>query len=149
MDFEAVNQFINANPSNKLIKDDLDEAAKLQLFIAAAQTSLSAPRAVLRKELNAMTNVLKELGYLDNDNHVTPKGEIASRINAIDELLATELLLDGVLNGLDPIHMAALACGLAADAGAPRSAAEAPQCAPDLNDLLDQVRERNNRIKQV
>lgn len=57
--------------------------------------------------------VLRELGYVSADGTVTLKGRAACEVNSTqDELLATELLFRGVLQGLAPEEAVALMSAL-------------------------------------
>ena len=68
-----------------------------------------------------MLRRLRHLGYVDGGNLLLPKGRVACCIEGADELLATELLVGGGLNGLSVPELAAVAsCLLQADRpGAP------------------------------
>src|SRR6185369_573829 len=59
-------------------------------------------------DLKCRKRVLRRLGYLSEDDVVTIKGRVACEINAGDELVLTEMLLDGVFNDLSPEMTAAL-----------------------------------------
>jgi ATP-dependent RNA helicase DOB1 len=63
---------------------------------------------VNQKDLDAMLAVLKQLEFLDAEGMITSKGRIAAAITAGDELVITQLLLSGALDGFAPDHLAAL-----------------------------------------
>jgi len=63
-----------------------------------------------------MRTVLRQLQHVDEENVVLLKGRAAAEVEATDELLAAELLLDGTFNQLSPAAAVALcACLVAAD----------------------------------
>lgn len=43
------------------------------------------------------TEVLKDLGFIDEDSRVQLKGKVACEIHSADELVLTELILENVL----------------------------------------------------
>ena len=78
------------------------EAASLRASLAA--TALDAYRA----EAGARGRVLVAVGAIDGTGALTPKGRAAAEIDAADELLAAELMFNGVFGGLDGPRLAAL-----------------------------------------
>ncbi|KAL0250941.1 hypothetical protein GEMRC1_000155 [Eukaryota sp. GEM-RC1] len=68
---------------------------QLELAIATSQKSL------LKHELTAMTRVLRSLGFID-DNGVTSKGRVAAEMSGGEELLLSEMILDGTFVKLIP-----------------------------------------------
>ncbi|KAJ5172571.1 hypothetical protein N7492_005164 [Penicillium capsulatum] len=52
--------------------------------------------------------VLKELGFLDEQCHVQLKGKVACEIHSADELVLTELILENVLADYEPEEIVAL-----------------------------------------
>ena len=52
--------------------------------------------------------MLRKLGMIDGEGVVQIKGKAACEIDTADELLATELMLDGTFNGLDKHQLVAL-----------------------------------------
>eukprot|EP00891_Asterochloris_glomerata_P002642 jgi/Astpho2/2642/fgenesh1_pm.00049_%23_6_t len=61
-----------------------------------------------RTEAKARTAVLRKLGMIDGEGVVQIKGKAACEIDTADELLATELMLDGTFSGLDKHQLVAL-----------------------------------------
>ena len=78
------------------------EAASLRASLAA--TALDAYRA----EAGARGRVLVAVGAIDSAGALTPKGRAAAEIDAADELLAADLMFNGVFGGLDGPSLAAL-----------------------------------------
>eukprot|EP01025_Chloroclados_australasicus_P031005 TRINITY_DN3127_c0_g2_i4.p1 TRINITY_DN3127_c0_g2~~TRINITY_DN3127_c0_g2_i4.p1 ORF type:complete len:311 (-),score=44.53 TRINITY_DN3127_c0_g2_i4:450-1382(-) len=63
---------------------------------------------VFQQESKSRKKVLRRLGYIDKDDIVTSKGRAACEIDTADELLSTELLLNGTFNGLNKHQLVAL-----------------------------------------
>lgn len=51
--------------------------------------------------------VLRTLGYIDENETVCVKGRVACEVNTCEELIVTEMVLEGVLNDLEPAAIAA------------------------------------------
>lgn len=63
-------------------------------------------------EFHQRCSVLQRLGYLDADRMVTLKGRVACELNSGDEMAATEMVMGGVLLGLEPEEAVALLSAL-------------------------------------
>jgi ATP-dependent RNA helicase DOB1 len=63
---------------------------------------------VFRKDLESRVRVLRRLGHIDKHDMIMSKGRVAAEVESVDELLATELIFDGMFNSLEP----AVACAL-------------------------------------
>ncbi|KAG2430053.1 hypothetical protein HXX76_010153 [Chlamydomonas incerta] len=81
-------------------------AARAEELRAAMRTS---QLAAFREEAACRTAVLRRLGHIDEEDVVTLKGRAACEIDTADELLASELLLNGTFSGLDSHALVALA----------------------------------------
>ena len=57
-------------------------------------------KLVLNEELINMKKVLTRLNYLDKNNLVTFKGQVACYITSGDTIILTEMLFNGFLNGM-------------------------------------------------
>ena len=76
---------------------------------ALAEAARSSQVDLYRAEARRRTSVLKILGHLDKDGTLlTLKGRAAAEIDAADELLASELMFNGVFAGLDAPQLAAV-----------------------------------------
>ncbi|KAK3065687.1 hypothetical protein LTS18_002525, partial [Coniosporium uncinatum] len=53
-------------------------------------------------------NVLKDLGFIDENSRVELKGKVACEIHTADELVLTELILENVLADFEPEEIVAL-----------------------------------------
>ena len=51
--------------------------------------------------------ILKTLGYIDDNENVCVKGRVACEVNTGQELVATEMVFEGILNGLEPSEFVA------------------------------------------
>ena len=60
------------------------------------------------EELKARKRVLRRLGFTSSADIVDMKGRVACEISTGDELLLTELIFNGVFNGLAPEMCAGL-----------------------------------------
>ena len=80
----------------------VDEARALRIAAAESQ------ELVLRDDLRRMREVLKRLGHVSFDAAIALKGRAACELNAADELVAAELLLDGFFGDLEPPVIAAV-----------------------------------------
>ena len=65
----------------------------------------SLNRLVLNEELNNMKKVLMRLNYLDKNNLVTFKGQVACYITSADALILTELLFNNFFNNMNEIDI--------------------------------------------
>jgi len=52
-------------------------------------------------------SVLQSLGYIDENETVCVKGRVACEVNTCEELIATEMVFEGVLNELEPSEIVA------------------------------------------
>jgi ATP-dependent RNA helicase DOB1 len=143
----------------------LARRAALASRAAAARAAARAARSlVLRDELKARRRVLKRLGYLGEDGLVATKGRVAAEIASCDELVATELMFNGVFSDLQPDAIAALVSCLVwgekstekgggsgggrGQPGAPK-AAGAPKLREELAATHAKLRETARRVAKV
>ena len=68
----------------------------------------SLNRLVLNEELINMKKVLSRLNYLDKNNLVTFKGQVACNITSGDTLILTEILFNSFLNNMNDIDIGVL-----------------------------------------
>ena len=143
----------------------LARRAALTSRAAAARAAARAARSlVLRDELKARRRVLKRLGYLGEDGVVATKGRVAAEVASCDELVATEMMFNGVFSELQPDAIAALVSCLVwgekatekgggsgggrAGAGAPKTAG-APKLREELSAMHAKLRETARRVAKV
>ena len=92
-----------------------------------------------------MMRVLRRLGFIDNDNVVQLKGRTACEISASDELLAAELIFNGVFSDLSVEHtVALLSCLVHTDKGN-----DGVKIRDDLSGPFKQLQEAARRVAKV
>ena len=94
----------------------------------------------LKKELDGKIEVLKELGYLDDKLTPLIGGKLVSRLH-IDELVVSELILDGFIQDLSPEEMVALftCIGRGDDKGGSKPRTLPRRLKRDVNDVVSYV----------
>ncbi len=70
----------------------------------------------INNQTNKVTQILKELGYINTENELTVKGKIASQINECSCLIMTELIISDIFDNID-IHELVGLIGLFVDDG--------------------------------
>lgn len=78
-----------------------DQLAELTFKISDANLSLMP-------DYNARILVLKRYGYINDDCTVQLKGRVACEINTMDEMIATELLMENEFKDYEPAEIVAL-----------------------------------------
>ena len=63
---------------------------------------------LMRRLQSGRMKVLRRLGHIDGEDVVQLKGRAACELDTADELLATELMFNGVFQNLDAHHLVAL-----------------------------------------
>lgn len=82
----------------KMLKDQM---AELTFKISDANLTLMP-------DYNARIQLLKRYGYIDENCTVQLKGRVACEINTMDEIIATELLMDNEFKDYEPAEIIAL-----------------------------------------
>ena len=78
----------------------------------------SLNRLVLNEELISMKKVLTRLNYLDKNNLVTFKGQVACNITSGDTIILTEILFNNFLNNMNEIDIGViLSCFVGGEGG--------------------------------
>ena len=80
---------------------------------------------IMKDELKGMRRALRRLQCTNEQDVVQVKGNIACELDAGDELLVTEMLVDGVFNDLTPAYCVALCSCLVYDEKAEEAATRA------------------------
>ena len=62
--------------------------------------STSQPQRLSARKIGCMQRVLRRLGHITAEGVLTSKGRFACHVTTVDELLATEVVFGGVLEGL-------------------------------------------------
>ena len=96
----------------------------------ATQYALTRERTLLREQVDRLRHmlsneslglfpdyqkrlqVLHKLGHISDDGAVALKGRVASEVNSVDELVATEIVFDPLLSELEPAEIAAVLSAL-------------------------------------
>lgn len=90
-------------------------------------------------ELRSRKRVLRRLGFCTEDDVIHLKGRIACELSTGDELMLTELLLDGFFGSLTPEQIAGvLSCFVAEKS----TSKEPPKLQPDMEAALKTIRVR-------
>ncbi|KAK9838518.1 hypothetical protein WJX81_004706 [Elliptochloris bilobata] len=113
---EALEAQLAANPAFQAERGSDPGAAEAVARKAALAAQADALRAKMREshlanfrmEAKRRTAVLRRLGHVTEAGLVTLKGRAACEIDTADELLTSELLLNGVFNSLDVHQLVAL-----------------------------------------
>ncbi len=85
------------------------EKDKLLLNINILCDKLSKSKdLVLKDDLKNMKRVLRKLDFIDKENNVNQKGQVACLISTSDEIILTEMLYKGEFNDVDPATLAAM-----------------------------------------
>ncbi|KAL6773736.1 hypothetical protein ACKKBG_A22275 [Auxenochlorella protothecoides x Auxenochlorella symbiontica] len=114
---EEVAAALTANPISKAERGEgeaslmapLREKARLMAEAESLAARMRASQLTsFRDEARHRGAVLRKLGYVDGEGVVTLKGRVACEINTADELLATELMLNGTFNALDRHQLVAM-----------------------------------------
>ncbi len=113
---ETLEDQLAANPafSNPEMIDKYNQLLrrkKLEAEMKELRRQLKATDSVVMKdELKAMKRVLRRLGYTNAEGVIELKGRVCCEINAADEIVLSEMMFNGVFNGLTPEQCAALLC---------------------------------------
>ncbi|EGC35475.1 hypothetical protein DICPUDRAFT_152207 [Dictyostelium purpureum] len=75
---------------------------QLQEAIRDYKYTASDENLKLMPQFNIRLDILKELGYIDQDNSVTLKGRVSREINTCEELVPTELIFENAFISLEP-----------------------------------------------
>jgi ATP-dependent RNA helicase DOB1 len=105
-------------------------------------------KMVMSKDLDNMQRVLRRLEYMDK-NQILLKGKVACCIDASDELVATELILNGTFNNIDPTTAVALcSCLIFTESKSDSKKTVKATKLMQAYDLLTQAADRIAHVKQ-
>jgi antiviral helicase SKI2 len=76
--------------------------------ISALKQLMSDQNLQLLPDYEQRIEVLKDLGFIDEESRVLLKGKVACEIHSADELVLTELILENVLADFEPEEIVAL-----------------------------------------
>ncbi|EFJ40622.1 hypothetical protein VOLCADRAFT_121704 [Volvox carteri f. nagariensis] len=120
---EALEVQLQRNPVFKAEKDAAKFAPYLRRAALAARAETlraemrTSQLSAFKEEAACRTAVLRRLGHIDAEGVMTLKGRAACEIDTADELLASELLLNGTFSSLESAQLVALASCLIPMAG--------------------------------
>jgi len=80
----------------------------IQENISQLRQLMSDQNLQLLPDYEQRINVLKDLGFIDDNSRVELKGKVACEIHSADELVLTELILENVLAEYEPEEIVAL-----------------------------------------
>ncbi|GLJ10341.1 hypothetical protein SUGI_0126470 [Cryptomeria japonica] len=148
---EETEQKLLCHPMHKSEQDENQYKSfqrKAELNNEAHQLRLKMRESQLhkfREELRNRSRVLKRLGHIDADGVVQLKGRAACFIDTGDELLATELMFNGIFNELDHHQVASLAsCFIPCD-----KSNDVIHLSKELEKPLQQLQDSARRIAEV
>ncbi|KAK6400336.1 Antiviral helicase ski2 [Elasticomyces elasticus] len=76
--------------------------------ISSIRQLMSDQNLQLLPDYQQRINVLKDLGFIDDNSRVELKGKVACEVHSADELVLTELVLENVLAEYEPEEIVAL-----------------------------------------
>lgn len=76
--------------------------------ISSLRQLMSDQNLALLPDYNQRVEVLKDLGFIDEESRVQLKGKVACEIHSADELVLTELILENALADYEPAEIVAL-----------------------------------------
>ncbi|XP_026739472.1 exosome RNA helicase MTR4 [Trichoplusia ni] len=119
---------------------------ELQQELNMLKAELKHAKSILQMdELKKRKRVLRRLGYCTAADVIEMKGRIACELSSADELLLTELIFNGVFNGLTSEQSAALISCFVCDENSSQSSATGEE----LRGVLRQLQEYARRIAKV
>ena len=100
------------HPSLERFFSDLERKETLRDKVATLRHLLSSESLQLFPDFLQRKSVLQNLGYIDSSEAVCVKGRVACEVNSCEELIATEMVFEGLLNNLQPEEIAAVLSSL-------------------------------------
>jgi antiviral helicase SKI2 len=95
------------HPNLEKIYTPLERKETLRKKVEALRHMLSNESLALFPDFLQRKAVLHKLGYIDENETVSVKGRVACEVNTCDELIATEMVFEGILNDLEPAEIVA------------------------------------------
>ncbi len=88
----------------------IQRAAEIETRAAEIEAQIKDSQVtVFDREIKLRSAVLKELGHIDDASVLQLKGRAACEVDTADELMASELMLEGAFNALDASQVVAVA----------------------------------------
>ncbi|AGO12180.1 AaceriAEL181Cp [[Ashbya] aceris (nom. inval.)] len=148
---EILESKMNSNPIANSVKlqelyEKYSEKVAMQNDIKHLKSKMNEAQAVIQlDDLRRRKRVLRRLGFCSASDIIELKGRVACDISSGDELLLTELILNGNFNELKPEQAAALLSCFAFQ----ERCKEAPRLKPELAEPLKAMREVAAKIAKV
>ena len=122
--------------SNKVVLDELEKNKK----------KLSEENLRYFKEFQMRIKILKNLGYIDEENNLTLKGKAAREITCCDCLIVTELLFSNILDKLSIEETTAfLSCFIL---NKNEISFEDPEISEEFTKAIEELKKINNSINE-
>jgi ATP-dependent RNA helicase DOB1 len=147
-----------AGDHQELEESELKEGYKLickksilkSMANAAKRESSASNSLVGKEELKARRRMLRKLDYVDSNQIVQTKGHIAAEISSADELVLTELLVNGTFKNLPHDQtVALLSCFVHSEKSSLAFDSESTSLLEEHFQLFSKLREQVRRIGSV
>ncbi|RGB27606.1 dead-box family helicase [Rhizophagus diaphanus] len=100
---------LHKTPELPLLYDQYAQKVALSNKIKSLRKKINISNSILHlDDLKYRKRLLRRLNYLTDDDVVSLKGRVACHINAGDELVITEMIMNGVFNDMNAEQIAAL-----------------------------------------
>ncbi len=100
--------------NRKECKIAMKKKRKLQAKIKEIEERINFIESYLVREFEGKAKILEELGYIDSDWNAKFPSEVLRRLH-IEELLTSELVLEGFFDQLDALTLSAVICSIGRD----------------------------------
>lgn len=148
---EVLESKILSNPLNGTVRlnelyEKYDEKVNVEKEMKTLRDKILETQAVIQlDDLRRRKRVLRRLGFTTQNDIIELKGRVACEISTGDELLLTELILNGTFNDLTSEQCAALlSCCVFQE-----KAKEIPRLKPELSEPLKQLQDMANKIAKI
>jgi len=102
----------HTNPNLVKWYTEVDRIETLAEKVDTLQKLLSNESLALFPDFLQRKAVLRKLGYVDANETVCIKGRVACEVNTCEELIATEMVFEGILNDMEPEEIVAVLSAL-------------------------------------
>ena len=100
------------HPNLERMYEEVDRRETLRQKVKTLQHLLSNESLQLFPDFLQRKAVLRKIGYVDENETVCVKGRVACEVNTCEELIATEMVFEGILNDLEPEEIVAVLSAL-------------------------------------
>ncbi|KAM7541993.1 hypothetical protein Aperf_G00000012077 [Anoplocephala perfoliata] len=135
------------NPRKMLEKSFLQFQSFALIPSLEQSGELSGKESLLQlNQLHSQKRVLHRLGFCTEADVISLKGRIAREISFGDELLLTELLVNGFFRGFTPAQIAGVVSCFVPERSGSKSA---PQFSPDMQAALETIRSKARELATI